>query len=387
LTVALGIWPGKRPVQRAKVPLRGRKKNAMARLFDELQRRNVFRIGAAYLAVAWLSLQIIDVLKDMLELPDWVGLYSILIIASGFPVVLLLAWAFELVPERSGSTEDARSPESTRRFGGRMIDFVIIGALSLVVVLLVFTNTILSPAPLETGKLPPVRKYTQLTTSHVIFPPYSSPFPLVADDSRLYFSDWSMGQLGMVQLSRAGGEIVRTEDPFAETDAQVMHGLSLDRKSILLTNFMALTGEPEFKLWLLPVVGGAPRLLGEGTDGAYSPDGSLLLYTDGYDDVYLGNADMSDPRKLVTAPGKVHWTQFSPDGRRVRMAVYGLAERPAIWEISMDGGALHRLLPQWETIDHCCGSWTSRQRGRHRAIQTGSDHDWRTGFQTAYRRR
>ncbi|MGH8192810.1 MAG: hypothetical protein ACREQ8_00195 [Woeseiaceae bacterium] len=98
---------------------------AMAKLFAELQRRNVFRIGAAYLAVAWLLLQIVDVLKDILNLPEWVGPYSILALAAGFPVALALAWAFELIP--------ATSPEATKRFGGRMIDFVIIGALSMVV--------------------------------------------------------------------------------------------------------------------------------------------------------------------------------------------------------------------------------------------------------------
>ncbi len=346
----------------------------MAKLFDELQRRNVFRIGAAYLAVAWLLLQVIDVLRDILKLPDWVGSYAILVLAAGLPVALLLAWAFELIPERTGPMGAVKSPKATMRFGGRTIDFVIIGALSMVVVLLVFKDTILPPARLSDGDPPSVRKYTQLTQSHVIFPPYPSPFPLVADDSRLYFSDWSMGRLGMVQLSQAGGEIVRMDDPFAETDAQVMHGLSPDRTSILLTNFMPLTAELEFKLWLLPVVGGAPRLLGEGTDGAYSPDGSQLLYTDGYDDVYLANADMGDPRKLVTAPGKVHWTQFSPDGRLVRMMVYGLAERPAIWEISVDGSVLHRLLPQWKTIDHCCGSWTPD--GKYYVFQ--ATHDYRT---------
>lgn len=286
----------------------------------------------------------------------------------------------EEAASRSGTSSDggsaavASSPEATGRLGGRTIPSIIIGALSLLAIWLAFEDTSLSPAPPGTDHPPPVRQYTRLTTSQVVFPPYPSPYPLVADASRLYFSDWYRNNLGMAQLSRAGGEIVRIDSPFPDTDVQVLHGLSPDGTNILLTNFNARAAEPEYSLWLLPVIGGAPRLLGSGTDGAYSPDGTQILYTDGYDDVYLANADMTDARQLVRAPGKVHWTQFSPDGRRIRMLVYGITERAAIWEVSIEGGALRRVLPQWELIDHCCGRWTPD--GKYYVFQ--ATHDYRT---------
>lgn len=345
----------------------------MAQLFDELQRRSVFRIGAAYLAVAWLFLQLIDVLKDLLNLPDWVGPYSFLALAAGFPIALILAWAFELIPEGTRSTEDAKPPEATERFGGRKIDFVIIGALSTVVILLVLKDTIQSPAPLDTGDPPQVRAYTQLTKSQVILPPTPSPFPLVADASRLYFNDWSLGTLGVLQVSQAGGEAVRVDSPFGNPDVLFLpHAMSPDRTSILVSSFVP-GRYIEFKLWQLPVVGGAPRLLGDGTDATYSPDGSQILYTDGYADIYLANPDMSDARKLVTAPGKVHWPTFSPDGRRIRLVVYDdRGQQPAIWEILVDGSSLYRLLPQWKSTDHCCGSWTPD--GRYYVFQATRDY-------------
>ena len=67
--------------------------------FAELKRRNVFRVAAYYLALSWLILQVTDVLSSMLQLPEWTGRLIIFLLVIGFPVALLLAWAFELTPE------------------------------------------------------------------------------------------------------------------------------------------------------------------------------------------------------------------------------------------------------------------------------------------------
>ena len=53
----------------------------------ELKRRNVFRVGIAYLVVAWLILQLSDVLISLLELPDWIGRTAVFVLIVGFPVV------------------------------------------------------------------------------------------------------------------------------------------------------------------------------------------------------------------------------------------------------------------------------------------------------------
>ena len=54
--------------------------------FDELKRRNVFRVGAAYLVVAWLALQVTDIVAPILELPDAFSRGVLLLLAIGFPV-------------------------------------------------------------------------------------------------------------------------------------------------------------------------------------------------------------------------------------------------------------------------------------------------------------
>jgi hypothetical protein len=68
-------------------------------VISELKRRNVFRVGAAYIVVAWLLLQFLDVIMPMLTLPDWVGTFFLLAIAVGFPIAIIIAWACELTPE------------------------------------------------------------------------------------------------------------------------------------------------------------------------------------------------------------------------------------------------------------------------------------------------
>jgi hypothetical protein len=68
-------------------------------LFNELKRRNVIRVGIAYVVVSWLTLQVADVILNNIEAPGWVFHAILLLLAIGFPLSLLFAWAFELTPE------------------------------------------------------------------------------------------------------------------------------------------------------------------------------------------------------------------------------------------------------------------------------------------------
>ena len=68
-------------------------------LLVELRRRKVFRVGIAYVVVAWVLLQIGDIVFDFLEIPNWAGKLLLVLLLLGLPVALVLAWAFELTPE------------------------------------------------------------------------------------------------------------------------------------------------------------------------------------------------------------------------------------------------------------------------------------------------
>ena len=71
----------------------------MSSFFDELKRRNVVRVGAAYLIVAWVLAQIADLGLENFSAPEWVIKTILLLLALGFPLALFFAWAFELTPE------------------------------------------------------------------------------------------------------------------------------------------------------------------------------------------------------------------------------------------------------------------------------------------------
>lgn len=104
-------------------------------LFQELKRRNVFRVSIAYAIVAWLILQILDVAVPILDIPDWVGKAVLLVVALGFPIVLVFAWAFELTPEGLKFERDVDRSQSITPTTGRKLDFMIIGVLVIALVL------------------------------------------------------------------------------------------------------------------------------------------------------------------------------------------------------------------------------------------------------------
>ena len=102
-------------------------------LFDELKRRNVFRVAIAFVIVAWLVLQVVDILVPMLALPEWVGRLVFLLLLIGFPIALLLAWAFELTPDGIKREKDVDRSQSIKSATGQKLNLLIIGALVMAV--------------------------------------------------------------------------------------------------------------------------------------------------------------------------------------------------------------------------------------------------------------
>src|SRR5262245_66458560 len=75
--------------------------------FTELKRRNVYKVAIAYGVVAWLLLQATSILFPTFEAPPWTMKVFVAVAALGFPVALIIAWAFELTPEGLKRTEVA----------------------------------------------------------------------------------------------------------------------------------------------------------------------------------------------------------------------------------------------------------------------------------------
>jgi hypothetical protein len=74
--------------------------------FAELKRRNVYKLAIAYAVVAWLLMQVASQIFPFFEIPNWAVRLVVLLLVIGFPVALILAWAFELTPEGIKRAED-----------------------------------------------------------------------------------------------------------------------------------------------------------------------------------------------------------------------------------------------------------------------------------------
>jgi len=89
-------------------------------LIAELKRRNVFRVGAAYGIVGWLLIEVAHTAFPTLQLPAWTTTLVTVLLIMGFPVALVIAWAFEVTPEGIKREKDVESSESiTTRSGGK----------------------------------------------------------------------------------------------------------------------------------------------------------------------------------------------------------------------------------------------------------------------------
>jgi TolB-like protein/Tfp pilus assembly protein PilF len=119
----------------------------MASVWGELKRRNVVRVGIAYAIVAWLLLQLADIVLDNIEAPAWVFQTILLLLILGFPVALIFAWAFELTPEGIKKEKDVDRSESVTQLTGRKLDFVIIGVLTLALLMFAVDKFAIDSAP------------------------------------------------------------------------------------------------------------------------------------------------------------------------------------------------------------------------------------------------
>jgi TolB-like protein/Tfp pilus assembly protein PilF len=106
--------------------------------FAELKRRNVYKVAIAYAVVAWLLMQVASQIFPFFEIPNWAVRLVVLLLIIGFPVAVILAWAFELTPEGIKRAEDVDLTKSLARKTGRKLDFFIIAVLLLVIGILLF---------------------------------------------------------------------------------------------------------------------------------------------------------------------------------------------------------------------------------------------------------
>jgi len=81
----------------------------MGNLFQELKRRKVFRVAAVYAVVAWVLIQVADTVLPALQMPQWTVSFVTVLFILGFPIAVILAWAYEATPEGIKPETDSQS--------------------------------------------------------------------------------------------------------------------------------------------------------------------------------------------------------------------------------------------------------------------------------------
>jgi Tol biopolymer transport system component len=239
---------------------------------------------------------------------------------------------------------DAALPATTAGVRRRQaLPWALAGAATVAALVLLYAliATVNAPTPVS-GPL----VFKQLT-----FSPDHKAGPIITDGTRLYFQS----QDGFVEMSVNGGP---TAPLRASIAGMKMFDVSPDGSQLLAWKQDLNDETSRGSLWSAPVIGGFPRSLGKiARDARWSPDGRSMAYTD-LNSVYVEDADGRNNRKIWDAPGAVSSLCFSPDSRRIRVAVGGKQKGRKIWELKLDGGSPHRLDLDWpEDASQFDGQW------------------------------
>lgn len=162
--------------------------------FEELKRRNVFRVGIAYLVGAWLLLQLADVLSELLNLPEQMGPVVVAIVALGFPIVLFAAWAYELTPQGIKRESEVDRSQSVAGRTGRNLNVLITVLLLVAVGYLLYDKFLLREAA-DSGE-------TGIAATEPAEEPPPAPTPPVAEPAPTPVSRQSIAVLPFDNRSR-----------------------------------------------------------------------------------------------------------------------------------------------------------------------------------------
>ena len=179
---------------------------------------------------------------------------------------------------------------------------------------------------------------------------------LLEDDRRLFYTERTGSSTFQLRQIALDGN----DTPVVGLPADsLIRGLSADHTTFLMRRY-PITADPPHPFWTVPVVGGAPRRLGNflADEADLSRDGRSLAYTRS-GQLFLANADGTGERLLADFPGfYVYYMRWSPDGRSIRFTVKK-NEEYTIWEVGTDSRNLHPVNFNWPgTRMERSGDWT-----------------------------
>ncbi len=174
----------------------------MSDFIEELKRRRVFRVIAAYAVIGWIAVQIASDVFPILLMPDWTARAVVIIVIAGFPVVILLTWLFDITPDGIKRTTETDKSAASSAFLSRRIDFVIIGALLVALSYFIYDKHLQKPD----------KSFAEITGKSIAVLPFVDLSP---ERDQEYFSDGIAEELLNVLAKTDGLRVAARTSSFA----------------------------------------------------------------------------------------------------------------------------------------------------------------------------
>lgn len=315
----------------------------MPKLFDELKRRKVVRVAGVYAVVSWLLIQVANNIVPALQLPTWTSTFIVVLLLIGFPIALLLAWAYEVTPEGVRADIQVQASSGLQATSAQPVNYAILAIVLLVAGFQIADRFLLdstssNPNP-DAGSiranLPLPETRLDIVTPATDFP---DQFALSPDGRQIVFvaaDDSGVSQLWLRSLATT------TALPLAGTEGATAPFWSPDGRSI---GFNTGTG-----LKRLDIGSGAPQTLSSidsSSGGSWGADNTLLVAATLVTPLMRLSASGGAATAFTTLePGQTshRFPYFLPDGRRFLFFAPGSPETAAIYLGHLDGTASVRL--------------------------------------------
>ena len=167
-------------------------------LYNELKRRNVFRVAIAYLAGAWLLVEVAGTLFPAFGIPDWGVRFVVIVVALGFLPALIISWAYEMTPQGLKREKDVVHDASITHVTAKRLDGITIAMIVVALAFILVDRLWLGPKYAEQSSTPVeiLKDHESISDTEITEPQYPSnsiavlPFVNMSDDaSNEYFSD------------------------------------------------------------------------------------------------------------------------------------------------------------------------------------------------------